>query len=344
MGTSYSLVQRHKGRGIKTWYIRTCVNGKDSYKSTKTTNKTEAMKVFAAFVDGKKSIIDRKFEELEIREEFERFMAAKETQFGGKGTHSYDAYRKSVNRLYKCIDPRGLKLISRITPQEAQRIVDIQSKIYSPKTIQEDVKIYRMAINWILDSYDMNERNPFVRVQRPKIIQKMVEFWTPDEIDLIMQNAPDKYWMAFWGLMAFSGLRFFEAQAIRIEDITDETIKIRQGKMGKDAILPISRKLSAMLKDAKDDRKSGRLFEGHIVKNGKQCVDRLRKALRAAGLPDTGDHLQHKFRHSFASNLLRKGVNVKSVQTLGRWSSTAVLFQYYAGVIPNDLKSAVEML
>lgn len=57
-----------------------------------------------------------------------------------------------------------------------------------------------------------------------------------------------------------------------------------------------------------------------------------------------GETSHHKLRHSFASELLRKGVNPRTVQELMRHSSIDTLFKHYAHVLRSDLAEAVELI
>ena len=75
-----------------------------------------------------------------------------------------------------------------------------------------------------------------------------------------------------------------------------------------------------------------------------KAIVELRIAVRMAGA--SGNEVSHhKLRHSFASELLRKGVNPEAVKELMRHSgSMEVLFKHYAHVQREDLRSAVELL
>ena len=46
--TTYSIQQRHKAKGVMTWYLRTCNDGKQTFESLHTTKKGEAQKVLDA--------------------------------------------------------------------------------------------------------------------------------------------------------------------------------------------------------------------------------------------------------------------------------------------------------
>ena len=52
----------------------------------------------------------------------------------------------------------------------------------------------------------------------------------------------------------------------------------------------------------------------------------------------------HKFRHSFASNLLRNGANVVAVSKLMRHFSPTITLNTYSHIIPDDLGKTLNLL
>lgn len=341
MKRTHTLVQRHKGRGIKTWYIRTCINGKENFKSTGTTNKTEAMKIFAKVVSSANNQ-STTLSDIIINDEADAWLKSKEGV--GKAITLYQ-YRSHMKSFKAFCDSFGLKTLADITTITAQNFVDrLKGSGQSAKTIREKVVFMRNMFKFSINRHDVIAKNPFSLVEMPKQVVSMVEFWTMEECDRIISKAPSKYWAAFWGLMAFAGLRFFESRKVVAEDINDGLLTIRQGKMGKDAVVPISNKLQGLLEPILDDRPKGSLFDGEIPKVSKNCVVHLRRAIKEAGVEEGGGRLNHKFRHSFASELLRKGASIRSTQTLGRWANPQILLKHYAGVMPKDLVEAVNIL
>lgn len=347
MSKTYTLVQRHKSRGIKTWYVRTCTNGRESFKSTGTTNKTEAMKVFTKIVTDANAASNLAIGDIFIKDEAEAFLNSKKGVVSE--SHTLRCYRFNVLRFLEFCKARNLQTIGDVTPILAQEYIDtFKAKGESAKTIKDKRLIARRVIEYAIKRHGINARNPFELVVVPKIKDRMVEFWTIEELDRIISNAPSKYWAAFWGLMAFAGLRFFEARKLKAGDFKDNFLTIRHGKMDKDSIVPISDKLKALIEPILEENKdkNKRLFIRVVYYDNHKATQVLKKAVLDAGLTiGEGEvHLNHKFRHSFASELLRKGVNITAVQKLGRWSSTSVLFKHYAGVMQKDLVDAVNLL
>jgi len=55
------------------------------------------------------------------------------------------------------------------------------------------------------------------------------------------------------------------------------------------------------------------------------------------------DAYYHRFRHSFASNLLRAGRSIKAVQLLMRHENVTLTLNIYGHLLPSDLEEAAEL-
>jgi len=78
-----------------------------------------------------------------------------------------------------------------------------------------------------------------------------------------------------------------------------------------------------------------------------RAVERAQQALRAAGQDDEAARLDgvtwHGLRHTWASRLTMRGVDPRTLQTLGNWRSLAMV-ERYAHLAPDHLRAAVERL
>ena len=345
MTSTYSLIQRHKSRGNKTWYIHICTDGRDAYKSTKTTIKAEAMRIFADFVNGEKSAASHSADTIDVCCEIDKWLDIQRHKFGEDG-RTYNLYAQILYLFKGYLDGRRTRMLPKVTKDVAQGFANkLVMDGRKASTIDLYLRCVRVFYNWLIDNYDLPIRNPMTNIARPKVEHKMVEFWTTEECDAIIDNVDDKHYKAYFALQCYAGLRSFEAKKMLVQDVGEKAIIVRRDKTGCDAQIPMSAKLKAILADEIGDRTEGNLFkEGVINKYANKQNKRLIAAVTMAGLLGRGRVFQHRLRHSFASNLLRGGVDIKSVQTLGRWASPDILLEHYAGVIPDALMDAVNKL
>lgn len=338
MATTYSIQQRHKAKGIMTWYLRTCSEGKQKFESLHTTKKGEAMQILQsvrmkAAMPSLPGTNDKDIDSM-VRD----WLRQVEIVSGNDG-RTYMAYRSRIRKWKKWCESSSVRTHSDFNAQAAYRFVQEMSERLAPKTVSEVVKLVKKCLEWNIETFDLKQSDPFKSVKTPKLKKGRVEFWTVDEVRRILELAPSPAYRAFWGLMAYAGLRFAEARNLKACDARGGLIRVVNGKGGKSAELPISSKLSELIKPfLKND---GLLIpESEVPLRSDKAINCLKVAVGIARLPGEVSH--HKLRHSFASELLRKSVNPRTVQELMRHSSIDTLFDHYAHVLRSDLADAVE--
>ena len=70
----------------------------------------------------------------------------------------------------------------------------------------------------------------------------------------------------------------------------------------------------------------------------------VKVAARNAGIEFQGEATNHRFRHSFASNLIRAGADIKSVQLLMRHENVEITLNTYSHLLGADLEKAVDRI
>lgn len=158
-----------------------------------------------------------------------------------------------------------------------------------------------------------------LKVRPPKGLPNPV---TDDELELALSRSGEPWHTAIL-LAAYAGLRVGDIAALRRQDVTAATIRVVGGKGGRDAMLPCHPRIWA----AVSPQVTGPVVTGatgqpvtahYLSAKARGHFDRI-------GLPDV--HL-HRFRHSFATRLLRAGVNIRVVQELMRHESLDTTSRY----------------
>ena len=155
---------------------------------------------------------------------------------------------------------------------------------------------------------------------RPAHAKRLPEILTPDELEKILEQAYRE--RGLYGLIVRSlfetGLRVTELVHVEVSDVdfSERTIRVRQGKGGKDRFVLFTGDLGQQLRLHLGDRTSGSLFQSN---RGKAFTPRriqqiVRAVACAAGISKRVH--PHSYRHSMATFLRNQGVPLDVVQLL----------------------------
>jgi integrase len=180
--------------------------------------------------------------------------------------------------------------------------------------------------------------NPMTQLHRPRAGESTPDPVTDAELVLALDRSPAQPWRTAVMLGAYAGLRASEMVRLRREDVTEERIRIIMGKGRRNAYVPTHPTLWAYLRDG---------LSGQILRtmagppiSAKGLISGQHRHFRHIGLPEV--HL-HRFRHHFATSLLRAGVDLRTVQELMRHRSI-ISTQGYTKVVDEDRSRAIRRL
>jgi integrase/recombinase XerD len=147
------------------------------------------------------------------------------------------------------------------------------------------------------------------------------------------------------------GLRVSEITKLHVPDLdlSQRSLRVNQGKGGKDRVVPIPAKLVDPLRAWLGDRVSGPVFPS--PRGGgplsTRAVQRLMKRLaQKANLPGATEPRKvtpHKMRHHYATRLIQTGADIMEVRDLLGHSSVSTT-QIYLHTSPERLRGAVDRL
>ncbi len=243
-----------------------------------------------------------------------------------------------------------------LTVNQFKKYVGYLSKNFSPSSHCRKLSSVK---NFFLYLYDLKLVNntPMDFIDFPKLPKKIPKFLTELEVNnLIEKSYMD---LSFKGLrttllieiLYATGIRVSELVSISLGDISDDysSIIIR-GKGGKQRVVPLFGKVKTVLKkyidlllQLKQQTQSLFLFPSNS-KSGHLTRNRFFQILKKLGEKIHLDLMRispHVLRHSFASHLLSRGVDLRIIQeSLGHKDISTT--QIYTHIQPSKLRKILE--
>lgn len=211
-------------------------------------------------------------------------------------------------------------------------IRDLSARGYAPTSISRKISALNDFFKFLLSEKEI-DANPMINIMSPKKGRRLPKFLTREEVDLMIEAAehnPDarhKRTAAMLKLMYACGLRVSELVCLPLNCINfDRRQIIVKGKGSKERIVPVA---EAALKEilaylpVRESLLKGKekpfLFPsssaggGHITRDG--FFKNLKNLAVLAGIPPEKIS-PHVLRHSFATHLLNRDVDLRSLQKM----------------------------
>jgi integrase/recombinase XerD len=164
---------------------------------------------------------------------------------------------------------------------------------------------------------------PSTEIPRAKVRRRSPEILSKDEVERLLTATKSLKYRAIFMLAYGAGLRVAEASALATTDIDSQRmlIHVREGKTGPRHVMMSQRLLETLRAYWAAFRPSGPDLFASARRGSKQrylsrarITQVLTRAAKAAGI--TKHVSPHTLRHCFATHMLEKGADVRTVQVL----------------------------
>ena len=265
-----------------------------------------------------------------IAEAVDKFLAdARARHLGWESIRKYDNLLQ--RRLLPWCDTRGLRLLKRldIDSLRAFRNTWKDGPVYGSKNLER----LRAFLRFCRDSRWIHD-NPALALKQPKVADVPTLPFTAGEMKKILE-ACGKYrgdkdrMRAFVLTMRYSGLRIGDTATLKRDRVQENKILLYQAKTGTPVYVPIPNLVTDALRKVKSDSeyffwKTGRGTVRTITTNWERY---LSSVFDLSGV--SGAH-SHRFRDTFAVELLLAGVPIEQVSMLLGHSSVRITERHYA--------------
>ena len=285
--------------------------------------------------------------------------------------HTIRGYNADLNSFFRYANRQKFNALSPTTRQLRGYLADQDKARYSRKTINRRLSALRTFFRW-LNVSNISSSNAISAVQGPKIPKHLPHVLSAHEVDALFDalqqelDAAEKATEAtgdkkqralvlrddaLFEVLYASGARVSEVAGLKLSQIDLDTGQLRLfGKGSKERIVPLHNQcLSALrvyLEQGRpyllDPRKKSQATpEVFLTRTGNPLsADSIRRVFKAqmlkAGLDTTLS--PHAMRHTFATDLLDGGADLRSVQELLGHASLSTT-QIYTHLTPERLKS-----
>ena len=271
----------------------------------------------------------------------------------GLSANTVEAYRRDLMKFDVFAKKRKLTL-------EAVRrddLVDFLAGLYREKLESRTVARHLVTLRNFFrfaQIQDLIATDPSINLESPKIRRSLPGYLRLEEVERLLNQPDGKTAMglrdrAMLEVFYSTGLRVSELVSLRIGDLDSKTGCVRCiGKGDKERIVPVGRKALAMVEKYMQEARPELLKKARLSQSQALFVNRRGASLSRVGvwkiLSAYGRRAglrvaltPHMLRHSFATHLLERGADLRSVQLMLGHADISTT-QIYTHVVEERLK------
>jgi integrase len=252
----------------------------------------------------------------------------------------------------------GDQRLDAIRTMQVQRWVSATAAAVSASRTRQAYHLMSSMLN-MAARYGELAKSPCHGIKLPRLPRHETAFLTPEQIREVANRVG--HYRPLVLFLAFTGMRWGEATALRVGDIDGNRANIRQAVVEvnghfifgtpknhhrRSVVLPtfLVKEIALPMESARQ-RSDGLVFTtrfGRQIRASNFRMDHWRPALAKAGLPETVTI--HALRHTCAAMLVRQNVPPKAIQRILGHSSIAVTLDVYGHLYESAMDDAADAL
>lgn len=215
----------------------------------------------------------------------------------------------------------------------------------APKSLNDELTLLGHAYKLAMMEWEWTSDNPVLKIAKEKVRNQIERWLTPEEEQRLLAAAP--HWLQEIIVFALhTGLR--QSEILNLQwpqvDLGRRTLTILEQKNGSRDTLPLNATAVEVLQARARVRSISTTYvffngTGHRM-DARNLLRAFYPAMRKAGIER---FRFHDLRHTFATRLIQAGVDVYTVQKLGRWKTISMVMRY-AHHHPESLRVGAEVL
>lgn len=274
----------------------------------------------------------------------------------GLSPNTIESYRRDLAKFFIFLKNRRVSSIEKVKKENLLQFLDhYRSRGLSSSSLNRTLSSLRMFFRF-LQMESILTADPTELIESSKTWRRLPNTLSPEEVDRLLTPGPVKTArdcrnLAMIELLYATGMRVSELISVKLSSLyLNEGVIRTMGKGSKERLIPMSEPavdrillyLNRFREEQLNEKKSDVLF---INASGKGLSRQafwyiLRKKAKLAGIEKTFS--PHTLRHSFATHLLERGADLRSVQAMLGHSNISTT-QIYTHVTRERLKKLHEM-
>ena len=282
----------------------------------------------------------------------------------GAATNTLAAYRRDLSELFDFLEARGRDSRT-VTSEEIREFQHSNAARGLAASSQARKLSAARQLFRFLHAEGLRGDNPAAAIESPKQKRPLPKILSVDEVDRLLETVREwaqtaegaerlrtQRLVCLLEVLYATGLRVSELVALpRTVSAGDRRVLLVRGKGGRERMVPLNNAarqaldeyLEALDAVAPEGSRSTWLYpsrakQGHLTRQ--RFAQELKVAAGRAGL-DSARMSPHVLRHAFASHLLERGADLRSVQQLLGHADISTT-QIYTHVLEERLRSLVQ--
>lgn len=256
-----------------------------------------------------------------MRKEIEEFL--KEKELMGMSVNTILAYKQNLNKFFTVVN----KELQDVSKKDIQNYINQALTMgFDPNTVRQNIVI----VKTLYKQLDMLGTR-FNGLSLPKGKQLLPKMLNRNEVEKIIGVCKNKKYAFLIELLVKTGLRISEALSLTRDNFINDNKLIKvKGKGGKERLIPVPITLLGSVNKHLNSICTQHLFPsrlGDFPMKRMFVAQKLKTLSKKAGL-DNKKVSAHIFRHTYASQLIEVGGDIREVQELLGHSSIITTQRY----------------
>lgn len=291
---------------------------------------------------------------IDILTDFEEYLVT-----DGKGEKTVSSYIGDIRIFLEWLETKDVAFSGNLTrfyiTSYKEELIE---KGYTINTINKKINSLNSFNQYLISEGLCNEKVVYTRKDKIRIAQgseSEVAVFSDDEVERILFYLENREQVSLRDraailILLYTGLRVSELVGIKIKDIDLLTLNLKVvGKGGKYREVPLKAEAAQAIKDYLDsERRASRFTDSDYLlltqRAGKMVKDTVNKLLRKYARELDLVLYPHKFRHTFCTRLISKGVELTTVSKLAGHSNIHTTANFYINTSREEKHSAVNLL